>query len=181
MFLSDTGCRPSEALAIQWEDLDLAGRTAHIHRALDLDGSTKRTKTGAGRYVDLSARLVAALDRHQVAQEAAALAAGRDVNALVFPSEAGTALDVKNVARVFRKLLRRAELPKLGGPYLTRHTWASHALAMGAPLPYVSAQLGHASSAVTLSTYAHFLSADSHGMADKLEQWRTAQRPVVRS
>jgi len=92
LFMADTGCRPSEALAVQWEDIDLAGRTVHIHRALDFDGSEKGTKTNTGRYVDLSARLVAALDRHQTAVEAAALAAGRDVSPLVFTSEANTVL-----------------------------------------------------------------------------------------
>jgi integrase len=87
LFLADTGCRPSEALAVTWEDLHLAGRSVHIHRALDLDRTEKHTKTNVGRPVELSARLVAALDQHQTAVEAAALAAGRDVNPLVFPSE----------------------------------------------------------------------------------------------
>ena len=173
LFLADTGCRPSEGLAVQWEDIDLAGRTTHIHRALDLDRTEKDTKTHGSRYVDLSARLVTALDRHHVAQEADALARGRDVSLLVFPSAEGTPLDIANVARSFRRLLVRAGIPKLGGPYLTRHTWASHALAMGAPLPYVSAQRGHGSPAITLSFYAHWLPMGDRSLADRMEAWRT--------
>jgi integrase len=178
LFLADTGCRPSEALAVQWEDIDLANRTARIHRALDLDGTEKRTKTHTGRYVDLSVRLVAALDRHQTAVEAAALAAGRDANPLVFPSETGTALDVNNVARLFRKILVRAGLPKAGGPYLLRHTFASHLLGMAAPITYVSNQMGHASPSITLSVYAHFLPSGDRVIADKLEAWRTQNAMV---
>jgi integrase len=174
LFLADTGCRPSEALAVCWEDIDLVGRSAHIHRALDLDGTTKRTKTNTGRYVDLSVRLVAALDRHQTSVEAAALAAGRDVNPLVFPSEAGTALDLKNTARTFRRLLVRAGLPKAGGPYLLRHTFASHLLGMSAPITYVANQMGHTTPAVTLNVYAHFLPSGDRAIADRLEAWRTS-------
>jgi integrase len=178
LFLADTGCRPSEALAIQWEDVDLAGRSAHIHRALDLDGTEKRTKTSTGRYVDLSARLVAALDRHQTTVEAAALAAGRDVNLLVFPSETGKPIDVKNMARSFRKLLVRAGLPRFG-PYSLRHTFASHLLGMSAPITYVANQMGHATPAITLSAYAHFLPSGDRVLADRLEAWRTAAPGVT--
>jgi integrase len=178
LFLADTGCRPSEALALQWEDVDLAGRSVHIHRALDLDGTTKRTKTSTGRHVDLSARLVAALDRHQTSAEAAALAAGRDVNPLVFPSESGTALDINNVARLFRKLLVRAGVPKLGGPYLLRHSFASHLLGVNAPITYVANQMGHSTAAITLSVYAHFIPSGDRVLADRLEAWRTAPATV---
>jgi len=178
LFLADTGCRPSEALAVQWEDVDLAGRSVHIHRALDLDRTEKRTKTNTGRYVDLSARVVAALDRHQTAVEATALAAGRDVSPLVFTSEANTVLDINNVARQFRKLLVRAGLPKFG-PYVLRHSFASHLLALSAPIPYVANQMGHASPAITMSTYAHFIPTGDRSVADKLEAWRTAAPTVA--
>jgi len=56
LFLADTGCRPNEAFALKWEDVDLVGRTVHIHRALNLDKTEKGTKTGHGRRVDLSPR-----------------------------------------------------------------------------------------------------------------------------
>jgi len=173
LFLADTGCRPSEALAVQWEDVDLVSRSCHIHRALDLDGTMKGTKTGAGRHVDLSTRLVQALDTHQVTVEASALAAGRDVNPLVFPSTSGKALDAKNAARLFRKILRRSGLPKFS-PYTLRHTFASHLLGLSKPITYVSAQMGHSSPAITLSVYAHFLPSGDQVIANELEAWRAA-------
>jgi integrase len=178
LFLADTGCRPSEALAVQWEDVDLVARTVHIHRALDLDRTEKHTKTNTGRYVDLSVRLVAALDRHQTAAEAEALDRDREPSPLVFPSEAGTPLDVHNMARLFRRLLVRAGLPKYG-PYVLRHSYASHLFALSAPITYIANQMGHASPAITLSTYAHFVGQGDRSFVDKLEAWRTATPTVA--
>ena len=165
IFLADTGCRPNEALALKWEDIDLVGRTVHIHRALNLDKTEKGTKTNSSRRVDLSPRLCTALSRRH------------DMNPLVFPGYAGQAHDLDNVGAIFRRLLVKAGLPRIGGGgvYCLRHTFASHLLAMGAPITYVSHQLGHASPQVTLSVYAHFLKADSHGIAEQLEAWRSAR------
>jgi integrase len=111
--------------------------------------------------------------------EAAALAAGRDVNPLVFPSESGKPVDVNNLARLFRKLLVRAGLPKFGGPYLLRHTFASHLLGMSAPITYVANQMGHANPGITLAVYAHFLPSGDRVIADKLEAWRTRNSAAV--
>jgi hypothetical protein len=42
-------------------------------------------------------------------------------------------------------------------PHDLRHTWASHMLARGADLAYVSAQLGHANPSITLRIYSHWV------------------------
>jgi len=137
----------------------------------------KATKTGVDRYVDLTPRLVKALDSLQTAIEAEALAAERDANALVFPSDAGTVLDGHNVAKRFRALVTRAGLPKFS-IYDTRHTYASHALLMGAPVTYVSKQLGHSKPTTTLQHYAHWVPSGEHGLANRLEAWRAQQSKV---
>jgi hypothetical protein len=41
-------------------------------------------------------------------------------------------------------------------PHDLRHSWASHMLAAGADLAYVSSQLGHSNPATTLRIYAHW-------------------------
>jgi integrase len=38
-----------------------------------------------------------------------------------------------------------------------RHSWASHMLASGADLAYVSNQLGHANPSITLRIYSHWV------------------------
>ena len=98
------------------------------------------------------------------------------MNPLVFPGYAGQAHDLDNIGAIYRRLLVKAGLPRIGGVYSLRHTYASHLLALGAQITYVSHQLGHASPQIPLSVYAHFPKADSHGIADQLEAWRNAPR-----
>jgi integrase len=60
----------------------------------------------------------------------------------VFSSVTGTALDEANVRKAFNRILSAAELD-LRGPHQMRHTFASLLLQEGAPITYVSRQLGH--------------------------------------
>lgn len=170
--LAEAGLRPGEALALRWPDLDLAGRTLHVARAVSC-GEVKATKTEETRIVDLTGRVAAALSDLQVHAEADALAAGRDAGAWVFPSAAGAPLEAKAVARRFRALLARAGLPHFR-LYDLRHTYATDLLAEGAPLTYVAAQLGHAKPTTTLAFYAHWLPRGDQKYIDALERARTA-------
>ena len=61
--LARAGLRPSEGLALQWNDLDFAGREVHVQRALDGQGRVAPTKTGSARVVDMSVQLAVALQR----------------------------------------------------------------------------------------------------------------------
>jgi integrase len=136
-------------------------------------GRIKSTKTNGSRVVDLTPRLTAALDRYQTEVEAKALAAGSDVPELVFPSEAGTPLDDVNVGRRFREVAMKAGLPKFS-LYSLRHSYASHLLAMGAPITYVSNQMGHSKPTTTLAHYAHFIPRGDRALADQLQAAREA-------
>jgi integrase len=60
--LADSGLRPGEALALQWDDVDEARKTLTVERALSR-GRVKTTKTESTRTVDLTDRLVRALSR----------------------------------------------------------------------------------------------------------------------
>jgi integrase len=57
-------------------------------------------------------------------------------------------------------ILDKAELHRRG-PHQMRHTFASLLLQAGAPITYVSRQLGHKDSAITLRVYAHWLPESS--------------------
>jgi integrase len=173
--LADTGMRPSESLALRWEDLDRSARTLWVERALS-DGQEKATKTetmAGSRAVDLTPRLADALDRWQVELEKEALTAGRDPAPWIFPSATGgRPLDLEAVARRFRLLLSKAGVPRRG-LYDLRHTYATHMLSMGAPITYVAAQLGHAKPTTTLAFYAHWLPTAERTWAERLERNRT--------
>jgi integrase len=73
--MADAGLRPGEALALRWEDIDLADRTVFVERAVS-EGGVKATKTGTSRTVDLTRRLADTLSRWQATCEADALVEG---------------------------------------------------------------------------------------------------------
>ena len=74
----------------------------------------------------------------------------------VFPSADRTPLDQSNVSKRFAAILDKAEL-HCRGLHQMRHTFASLLLQRGAPITYVSQQLGHRDSAITLRVYARWL------------------------
>jgi Phage integrase family len=74
----------------------------------------------------------------------------------VFPSVTGTPLDASNVRKALNQILDKAELHRRG-PHQMRQTFASLLLQAGVPITYVSRQLGHKDSAITLRVDAHWL------------------------
>ena len=81
---------------------------------------------------------------------------GMPLPEVVFPSDEGTRLDPSNVGKVFTKICAKADLRRRT-PHDMRHTYASLLLSANVPLLYVSAQLGHSTSVITLKTYADWL------------------------
>jgi integrase len=85
-----------------------------------------------------------------------ALASGRELS-WIFPSPTGGTLRVQTASKRFRRLRGQAGIAANHRLYDLRHTYASHALMLGAPITYVAAQLGHSSPAITLGVYARWL------------------------
>jgi integrase len=86
-------------------------------------------------------------------QRQAWLKDGRPFPEWVFASVTGTALDESNVRKAFNRVLTAAELD-CRGPHQMRHTFASLLLQRSALITYVSQQLGHKDSSITLKVYA---------------------------
>lgn len=68
--------------------------------------------------------------------------------------------EARHLLEAFNRLLDAAELDRRG-PHQVRHTFASLLLQQGAPITYVSRQLGHKDPSITLSVYAHWLPDNS--------------------
>jgi integrase len=82
-----------------------------------------------------------------------------DDKKLVFPSSGGGIINLSNFRnRVWRPALEGASLD-YRPLYECRHTFATLALAAGVPLEWISRQLGHADTRITLRHYARFLPA----------------------
>ncbi len=166
--LARTGCRPGEALALRWSDLNFERREILIERALSA-GRVGLTKTGTSRRVDMSQELAAVLGRLRNARAKQARSnRSRDPAEYVFVNREGGLINEDWPRRVFAKVLERAGLPR-HTPYDLRHTFATLHLAKGHPITYVSAQLGHSDPSTTLRWYAHWLPTSDKRFADALD------------
>ena len=150
-----TGLRAGELLGLQWPDFDWRGRFVLVTRSI-VRGIQTTPKNHQRRRVDLSPQLRAVLRRWRAEQSAEWLRRGRERPLWVFPSSTGTSLDESKARKAFHQILDRAQLHRRG-PHQMRHTFASLLLQAGVPITYVSRQLGHRDSAITLRVYAHWL------------------------
>lgn len=150
-----TGMRAGELLALQWGDVNWRDSFLHVRRNL-VRGQLTTPKNHQQRKVDLSRQLRAELRLWRRRQRAAWLKHGQPFPDWVFASVTGTALDESNVRKAFNRLLDAAGLDRRG-PHQMRHTFASLLLQEGAPITYVSRQLGHRDASITLRVYAHWI------------------------
>ena len=137
-------------------------------RVLSL-GEEGATKTGEERDVHVSPKLAMVLGRLRIERERETLQRGWSaVPPWIFCTTAGTPYDPANVLKTMRRALHKAELPAFR-VYDLRHTYASLLLDRGAPITYVSGQLGHGDATTTLTWYAHYLPKATARYVDKLD------------
>jgi integrase len=162
-----TGLRPSEGLALEWQDVDPVRKTLRVVRTLErVHGKTylKDPKTkGSKRTIALHDGTVQLLLEHK--------ASSTQSGSLIFATEEGTVHDLTNVLkRYYYPCLMKAGLaipsttPKGNSSvktrfnlYSLRHTHATILLKANVHPKIVRERLGHASVSLTLDTYSHVL------------------------
>lgn len=165
-----TGMRPSEYLALRRCDFNGDQNTFAVERTIERQGiagtsvaergeSDNTTEIGCNRFVSVPGRiasLVAARIYEQMLLDTTRLGTRhKPGKGLIFRTKRGKPIHERNlVQRVFKPLLQRAGLPNLR-LYDLRHTFAVLALRAGAPMEFVSEQLGHSCIAFTIATYGH--------------------------
>lgn len=176
VFLLATGMRPSEALGLQWKEVDLKRGTVAVRRTLVRIkkkwhlAEPKTTKSR--RTIPLPASMIHSLGAHRRRQAELRLRLGADYqdHDLVFATDRGVPLDLRNLnQRHLKPILRAAGLPVTIRTYDLRHTCATLLLAAGENPKVVAERLGHASVTLTLDTYAHVLPGMQEQAAAKLE------------
>jgi integrase len=159
-FISHTGVRRSEALALSWQDVDLERGFVSITRTLQRiarEGLVfETTKSRAGRRaIDLDPGTVGVLRAHQGQQMLQRMQLGESWNEpdLVFPGPNGS-LDPATLTRNWEKLARKAGCPGLRLHDL-RHAHAAGLARAGVHSLTIQQRLGHANAAFTMDVYGH--------------------------
>jgi len=171
-----TGLRLGELLGLQWGDVDWQGHFLVVPRNI-VRGVVTSAKSHRRRRVDMTPQLEAALLTWRRALRQRWLEKGRTAPSWVFPSLEGTALEERNVRMAFARLLANAKLRQIRIHDL-RHTYATPLLQTGAPITYVSQQLGHRDTSITLRVYAHWLPDVSRREVNRLDTLQPDATPA---
>lgn len=157
-----TGMRRSEALALRWGDVDLAGGRIALRRAADTTkrDATKMTKTGSARALDIDAATGDVLRSWKASRGSISLSLAR-ADAYVFGDYSGRLRKPDDVGRRWDHRVAAARAA-LGGdklPRLTlkglRHTHATLLLELGVHPKVVQERLGHSNISTTMNIYSH--------------------------
>jgi len=151
VFACATGLRPEEWSALQWRDIDRAGRRCAVRRTFASGELRSEGKREASlRTVLLADVALEALDD---------LPQPLRSEQLVFAATEGGHISLTNWRRrVWYPALERADAERRP-LYQMRHTFATLALAAGMPIDFVSRQMGHTDIRTTLRFYARYIPA----------------------
>jgi integrase len=147
-----SGLRQGELLGLHWRNVDFENELIRVRTALNRKRQDVPPKTErALRDVILTPALAKALLQHK------SESAFNRPDDYVFTTAIGTPEHACHIgARALKPALERAGLRPVRWHDL-RHTFASLLIAGGANITFVSRQLGHTSSQITLGVYAHLL------------------------
>ena len=133
-----TGCRYGEIVAFRAGDFDRDAGTV----------SVRASNAGRPRHVVLTDDGISLFEQH---------IAGKPGTALVFTRLDSTRWGRSHQNRPLREACGRAKIEPPASFHILRHTYATHLLRAGAPLPVIAANLGHSDTRMTERHYAHLV------------------------
>src|SRR3954451_11481334 len=168
------GLRQSEALALQWKDIDLLNSTLTVRRSIHRvrgggliyeEPKTRRSQ----RTLALPMPLVAALHQHKAVQLGEQMLAGSEWHDddLVFAQANGRPLDKKTDYDDCTRLLQKAGVRPVR-LHDGRHTAAPLLLSENVPPRVVMELLGHSQMRTTTDIYSHVMPALAREAADRM-------------
>lgn len=168
------GLRQSEALALQWKDIDLDRGTLSVRRGLHrVPGEglvfTEPKTDRSRRTIAVPAPLIEALRKHRIAQNEERLLAGTEWDDwdLVFTQPNGRPLDKHSDYEAWIRLLNRAGVRHIR-LHDGRHTAATLLLSAGVHPRVVMELLGHSQMRTTTDIYSHVMPALAQEAADRM-------------
>ena len=146
-FMLRQGCRPGEARALQWEDVDMQNRSVHIRRTFSgKEYQADRTKTKRGRVLPMNNEVYDILKRMHV----------KGLTGFIFRQEKiGCPYNNPSTLNfVWEKALKASGIPHISLYEGTRHSFASQAVQEGVDLYGLQMWLGHTNPSMT-ERYTH--------------------------
>ena len=154
-----TGCRVGELIALRWQDVDFFAGCIYIEHT-DYNGGLQPVKTDAGRR-----RLPLTDQLRRILQGRGRMCRGERV----FLNKSGKPIRYRSLLDSWHWYARRVGIRRCG-LHVLRHSFAHRALRAGIPVRVVSAWLGHADVAITLSIYDTVTRDDMLAAADTLTE-----------
>ena len=167
-----SGLRQGELIALRWGRVDLINGVVHVRATFTEKGRTRETapKGNENRDVVIGGGAVDLLKQWQKDSGQPA------DDQLVFSRPGGAYVSPGSLTRsILYPALERAEIPRVDTKgrkrtwHSTRHTYAARCLEAGAPLDWVSKQLGHADATITARVYAHVSQSARRSVLEQLE------------
>ncbi|MFR4506935.1 MAG: tyrosine-type recombinase/integrase [Enterococcus avium] len=156
-----TGCRQGELLGLQWDAIDLEGKTLTVRQTLTRGENRRlyleepKTKKSR-RMIPLDDATVAILKKWRRMQRAEWLQIGintMDAKQLLFTTIDNEPIQLSHPRLWMHRICKRRGLPILS-PHALRHTYATMLISEGVDFKTVSDLLGHSTVGMTLDTYA---------------------------
>jgi len=167
------GLRRSEALGLQWADVDLDAGALIVRRGLHRIGGRlvlMDTKTARSRRtipLPEPIRLVLAAHRERQERERVELAERWPASGHVFTTPIGSPLDPDNCSKAVKAALERSGVRPVR-LHDFRHGCVSVLLGLGVPPRTVMEIAGHSALEMTMNVYAHVTLDDKRAALEKL-------------
>lgn len=174
------GLRPSEAIDLNWADIDTKNNIITVSHALGNDG----TKTDAGtRRVPMPPELSAEFECLRKNCNRIFVFAQTD-NKTHHTAESMRCmwesfrrdLDIDMGAKVYRNQIIVSVIADDLTPYCMRHTFATDLQAAGVPLNVAKVLMGHRDIKMTADTYTHYIEQNEIDAAEALDRYRHPEK-----
>ncbi|ETT32170.1 site-specific integrase [Paenibacillus sp. FSL R5-808] len=158
-FLSQSGLRISEALALRWTDLE--GNQLNVERQTSRDNNnnlkiTTLKNTSSYRTIGLESDVLKELKKFKAKQNELILGNKsfiQNKDQIIFQNYLGNYLTPSTIRETIKEYCEKAGV-EYKGTHVFRHTHAVLLLESGASLLYVSKRLGHKTIKTTADTYS---------------------------
>jgi integrase len=177
------GAREGEILALKWSDINFEKCTVRIDetikRVKTFDDSKNKTElifktpktTTSNRVINVPLLAMQELHEHRKRQNEEKLKFGSNYtdNNLVFCTELGKPIDVSNLMRTYRRILKRSNIDLTGVTFHTlRHVFGSRLNDLNVDPKTIQSLMGHSSIKTTMDVYVHSSEEKLKEAADKM-------------